>query len=113
MVQLIREPTALPSPAPAQTLGAVLRHLHRSGSFPPGTLPLVGSMVAFVSFLERRVGIGALQSVEACHVRAFILDERPLVRPLAEDPPGAALQLFFATCLELGLSLSHSVKGAL
>ena len=50
-------PPPLPSLTPADALGAVLRHLHRSGVFPPGTLLLVGPMVAFVSFLEKRPAV--------------------------------------------------------
>ena len=102
----------LPSPTPADALGAVLRHLHRSGGFPPGTLLLVGPMVAFVSFLEKRAGIRALERVELSHVDAFMGAEGWIVEPSAKDLRLAGVHLFLDTCFEIGLRIGSSARSA-
>ena len=102
----------LTSPTPADALGAVLRHLHRSGGFPPGTLLLVGPMVAFVSFLEKRAGIRILEKVELSHIEAFLRAERWIVDPPAEDLRLAGVHLFLDTCLEIDLRVGRSARSA-
>lgn len=103
-------PLPLPSPTPADALGAVLRHLHRSGGFPPGTLLLVGPMVTFVSFLDKRAGIRVLESGELSHVGAFMRAERWIVEPSAKDLRLASVHLFLDTCLEVGLRIDSSAR---
>ena len=98
------------SPSPSLALGAILRHLHHPGGFPPGTLPLIASMIAFTSFLERKSGIRTLHGVESHHMTAFIADDHPLVGPLARDIRQNALRLYLDICFDLGFQLGRSAK---
>lgn len=98
------------SPSPSLALGAILRHLHRQGGFPQGTLPLVASMIALTSFLERKCRIRSLPGVESHHLNSFIADDHPLVGPLARELRRDALRLYLHTCIELGFRLGESVR---
>ena len=105
--KLPRRPGSL---SPSLVFGAVLRHLHQTGSMRRPLHPLIETIALFVAFVEKRHYVVRFERIRTTHVKAFV--NSPVHTSSGQSwPPIAtrmarydAVELFFEVAARLGFA---------